>query len=111
VSFGGQTVTLRSVVLGSAGRMGIKAKTSASTTWAGVLFRPVQSTEPTGGNTDVITQMFKATGPATTASLAADETYEMDYGGDTFVITEVRKHPDFSGQIHHVSMLCRKWRA
>jgi hypothetical protein len=67
VSFGGQTVTLRSVVLGSAGRMGIKAKTSASTTWAGVLFRPVQSTEPTGGNTDVITQMFKATGPATAA--------------------------------------------
>ena len=109
--FGGQTVTLRSVVQGASGRLGIKAESSVSSTWSGVLFRPVQSTEPSGGNTDVITQMFKATGPPTAAALGADETYELDYAGDTFVVTEVAKHPDLSGQIHHVTMLCRKWKA
>lgn len=109
MSFGGQTITLRSVVLGAAGRQGIKAKTGVSTDVPGCLFRPVQSTEPTGGSTDTITQMFKATCPPVTATLAADETYELDYDGDSYVITEVRKHPDLSGAIHHVSILCRKW--
>jgi hypothetical protein len=109
VSFGGQTVTLRSVALGAAGRLGVKARSSVPTVVPGCLFRPVQSTEPTGGTTDTITQMYKATVPPVAAALAADETYELDYGGEPYVITEVAKHPDFSGAIHHVTILCRKW--
>lgn len=109
MTFGGQTITLRSVVLGAPGRLGIKAKSSVSTSVSGVLFRPVRSAEPTGGNTDVITQMFRATVPPVPVALAADETYELDYDGDSYVITEVKKHPDLSGQIHHVTIMCRKW--
>lgn len=112
-AFGAQTVTLRSVVTGAAGKRGVKARSGTSTSWSGVLFRPVQTNEPTGGNTDTITQMFKATGPPTAAALAADETYEIDCATDpfagTYVVTEVKHHPDFSGQVHHVSILCRKW--
>lgn len=109
MSLGGQTITLRSVVLGAPGRMGIRAKSSVSTEVSGVLFRPWESKEPTGGNTDVITQVFKATLPPVAVALAADETYELDYQGESYVITEVKKHPDLSGRIHHVSILCRKW--
>lgn len=109
VSFGGQTITLRSVVLGAKRRLGIKDKTGVSTVVPGCLFRPVKSDEPTGGSDDIITQIYKATVPPVPVALDADETWELDYGGDTYVITEVRKSPDLSGQIHHVSVLCRKW--
>lgn len=111
MNLGSQTLTLRSVVLGAPGRQGIRAKTYVSTNVSGCLFRPLKSTEPTGGNTDVITQVFKATVPPVPVALAADETYELTYAGADYVITEVKHHPDLSGAIHHVTLLCRKWKA
>jgi hypothetical protein len=113
--FGTQTISLRPVTLGASGRLGIRAKTGSGTPVTGCRFRELDTTEPTGGNTDVITQMFKATVPPVATALAADETYELDYAdapfAGTYVITRVKKHPDPSlpGVIHHVSIFCRKW--
>lgn len=109
MAFGGQSVTLRSITYGARGRLGIKSESYTDTVVAGCLFRPVGTIEPTGANVDTITATFKVTLPPAAVALAADETYQLVYGGTVYEIVEVKHHPDLSGAIHHVSVLCRKW--
>lgn len=109
MSLGGQTVTLRTLAYGARGRQGLQAATPTDTDVTGCLFRPLETTETTGGNTDVATPTFKVTLPPVAASLAADEKSMLIYDGTTYEVTAVQKYPDLSGQIDHVTILCRTW--
>uniref|UniRef100_UPI003C30EB7C Head closure protein n=1 Tax=Mycolicibacterium phage Mycofy1 TaxID=3349809 RepID=UPI003C30EB7C len=124
--FGGQVVALVSVAeTGVPGWGGLKAKARTTTRQPGVHFRPASSTETPDGQTNVATEVWKLTAPPTAAVLAAKPGGELVYDGTehpesldldsaagraaTFRVDgPIMPKYDLAGQVHHVTIMCKR---
>ena len=123
MTFGGQTVAFVTVTRGDTpGYLGLAVESRTAVTVSGCRFRPMPSTEQPEGATDVASEMWKCTAPPEAAALAAQSTGELIYDGTTtptipdaadstvFRIfgPAVPKY-DRDGQIHHVTIMAKRW--
>ncbi|BBU22158.1 hypothetical protein AWC32_21580 [Mycobacterium xenopi] len=110
MSFGGQTVTFVTLTdSGNPNRLGMKPQTSTEVPVAGCLFRPLSVKEVVGVNTDIATEIWKCTAPPVPAALAAKASGQLQVDGETYeIMGDPKPHPDLSGAIHHVTIMCQK---
>lgn len=107
MSFGSQTVTLRSFANGvTRDRLNQLEQTPTDITVAGCLMRPYRPTEQVA-LTDVATEIWRCTTPPVEATLTATAAGVLLYQGDTYQITGVEPFPDLSGAIDHVRITCQ----
>lgn len=108
--FGTQTVTFVTVTeSGDPGYLGMKTETRTETPVEGCRFRPLNADETPDGTTDISTGMWKCTAPPEAAVLAAESTGELKVDGVTYQIEgPVMPKPDMAGNLHHVTILCKK---
>ncbi|AJA43310.1 head closure [Mycobacterium phage Sbash] len=125
-TFGDQVVALVTVTeTGAPGWGGLKGKARTATKVTGCHFRLSSSTETPDGQTNVATEVWKLTAPPTAAALAAKPGGELIYDGTkhpealdldtaagiaaTFQIDgPIAPKYDVDGQVHHVTIMCKR---
>lgn len=124
MSFGGQTVAFIAVTeTGQPGWGGLREKVKVATALGGCHFRPASSDE-VDGQTDVTTEVWKLTAPPDAAALAAKANGELVYDGTghpelvdldsdagkqaTFQIDGPIMPKYDGGQVHHVTIMCKR---
>lgn len=126
--FGGQTVGFVTVTnTGNPGYLGVTTEQRTAVLMHGVRFRPLSTEESAGltselkGVTTVAGELWKFTGAAEAAALAADSTGEIVYDGtnspqlddnnkgNRFRIEGFNQpKPDMYGTVHHVTIVCQR---
>lgn len=125
MSFGGQTVAFVAITAaGQPGWGGLRDKTKVATPLGGCHFRPASSTETPDSQTDVTTEVWKLTAPPAAAALAVKANGELVYDGsehpeDIDLESDAGKAATFQidgpimpkydgGQVHHVTIMCKR---
>ena len=107
MSFGGQSVTIRSFTDSETrNRLNQPVQTVTDTAWTGVQMQPRSGGEDVT-LTDVATEVWLCTGPPIAAAQSATATAEIIYNTVTYRVTKVEPFTDFTG-IHHVEITCQK---
>lgn len=117
MSFGYQTLGFVTVSeIGEPGYLGIKEKQRSVTLLHGCHFRQLSADEIVT-ETDVVTEVWKGTCPPEAAALAAKSTGEVLYDGtsnpsdtkvNTFHIDGPKAPKSDLGQVHHVTVICKR---
>lgn len=119
--FGRQTVGFVTVTdSGQPGYLGVKTKSHAVVLQSKVRFRPLR-TDELENQTNVSTEMWKLTAPASVTALAAKSTGEIVYDGsetpsfdpddnsNVFTIDGfIQPKPGMYGGVHHVTVMCTR---
>jgi hypothetical protein len=106
VSIGSQTVTFVTISQGTEGRFEHEpVRTPVDV--PGCLFRPLVGSESVT-ETDIITRPWECIAPPVAAAVNADATGELEYNDQTYKITSVEPHPDFSRPVHHVTVTAER---
>jgi hypothetical protein len=119
--FGGQTIGVVTYALGAGDRLGVQSPTPTMVYVRGCLMRPMGGREKVT-ETDVAIQEWKITAPTTSDTLAVTVNGEIVYDGTAtptridspgadgtvYQIIAVKPHPDTTGVMHHVTIICEK---
>lgn len=107
---GGQTVIFGSFTeSGTPDGLGMMTETSVEVAVSGCLFRTLRAEETSEGITDINTQVWRCTAPATDVTLAASSTGYLKYGGNIYqIIGGPQQFADLGGDIDHVVVWAQK---
>lgn len=121
IEYGRQTVGIVTVTTSDdAGYLGMGDDTRSVALMSGVRFRPLR-TDEVNGEIGTATGMWKLTAPVEVAAMAAQSTGEIVYDGTATPVYDedddsnlyhiegfAQPKPDMYGQIHHVTIFCKK---
>jgi hypothetical protein len=109
MTFGAQTVTFIALTgTGVYDELGVEVKTPTPVDVKGCLHRPLSAAETPVWVTDLATQIWKTTAPADAAAVAAKATGELRVNGVTYeIVGGAKPYNDFSGNVHHVTVLSK----
>lgn len=119
MSLGNQTVGFVSISsVGEPGYLGVKQKSRVLSLVHGGQFQPASVSEDPDAETNTATEIWLYTGPPSAVTLAAKSTGELVYDGtdspedlegNRFRIEgPVQPEHDFSGQVDHVLITCKR---
>ncbi len=109
MSFGGQTVTLRTMTDDTDQRDRLNQPTSvpSDTEWTGVLFRPYSAAEAVT-LADLATKVWRCTGAPISAAVNATAADVLIHNDSTFQIIKVEPFYDLAGDASHVRITCQQ---
>lgn len=109
MTLGGQAVTFVTVThSGTPGYLGVTGESRSETVVSGCHFRPAGVSEASD-SASVASGRWKCTAPPVSAALNAQPGGEVKCGGLTFLIDgPVMPKRDIDGNLHHVTVMCRR---